>query len=137
VRSGLGNAFAGPSAASAAITFRPLVSDVIVNTNGGTPFDSLLGSAQLYDETIGAAVFAQGGLTMPMTYNFMLDLSHLYTLSVLSSACCGGVIDFGVKANIAPVPESESTLTFFVVGLGALLLAARSQKFRPSNRGAL
>ena len=30
-------------------------------------------------------------------------------------------------------PESGSTLTFFVVGLGALLLVARSQKFRPSN----
>jgi len=64
-------------------------------------------------------VFAQGRFTMAMRYNFVLDLSHLYTLFVLTSMCCGGAVDFGVGANIAAVPESESTLTFLLLGSGA------------------
>ena len=83
-----GNALAGPTAADAAITFRPLVSGVVVNTNGGPPFAPLIGSAQLDDETIGVALFAQSGFD-PMTYAVMLDLSHVYTPSVSRSACCG------------------------------------------------
>jgi hypothetical protein len=127
----------GPATASAAITFRPLVSDVVVNTIALYGFPFIAGSAQLYDETIGAAVFAQGSNTMPMTYNVILDLSHLYTLSVLSSVggSTGGE-PFAVQSTIAPapVPESETTLTFLVVGLGALLLVARAQTtFRLSS----
>jgi hypothetical protein len=134
----LGNAFAGPTAADAAITFRPLVAGVVVTTSGsgaGNPnrFDFSHGSAQLYDETIGAAVFALVGIQPPMTYNFMLDLSHLYTLSVSQSVSSGGAMNFDVGANIAPVPESERTLTFFVVGLGALVVLARSRTLPRSN----
>jgi hypothetical protein len=134
-----GNAFAGPTAASAAITFRPLVSGVVVKTSGSgggnpNPFDILHGTAQLFDETMGATLFTQGVPT-PMTYNYTLDLSHLYTLSVFTSLSSGGVISWNAGANIAPapVPESESTLTFLAVGLGALLIIARSQMVRPAN----
>jgi hypothetical protein len=59
-------------------------------------------------------------------------LTHLYTIYVSAN---GNDLMQGARLDIAPaaVPESESTLTFFVVGLGALFLVAQSQKVRPSN----
>jgi hypothetical protein len=58
-------------------------------------------------------------------------LDDLYTLSASSSAGP----QRGVRLSIAPasVPESEDTLTFFVVALGALLIIGRSQIFHRLN----
>ena len=135
-----GDASAGPAGASAAITFRPLVPNFFVRAmdpyNDFRP-SSGFGLAQLYDETAGGAVLTIVGSTTP--YDVSLNLDHLYTISVSANFCyCDpNILRRGVQLSLLPgpasVPESESTLTFFVVGLGALLLIARSQTFRPSN----
>ena len=128
----LGNALAGPAEASAAITFRPLVSGVVVQTFPFFSYDIIHGDIGLYDETAGAALLALGGFRTPALYNFSLDLEHLYTIYAHAPPAFGNG-QFSAGLSIAPVPESEGTLTFFVVGLGALLIIARSHKLHPSN----
>jgi len=53
----------------------------------------------------------------------------------MSASELGGYGQREVNLSIAPanVSESDSTLTFLVVGLGALLVIARSQAFRLSH----
>ena len=118
-----GFANAETAEAIAAITFRPLVNNVGVQAGSG------LGRAGLYDLSAGAAVLALDPV-LAVAFNVTLDVDHLYTMYASVS---GPSRD--VRLSIAPgpayVPESGSTLTFFVVGLGALLVSALSQKFRP------
>jgi hypothetical protein len=119
--------------ARAAITFRPLVSNVVVTTENP---EALRGFSGLYDETAGAAVLAFGAFITPAAYNVSLDLQHLYTFyasTIGLSAIGGNGARLSISAGPASVPESERTLTFLVVGLGALLLIARSQTFRLSH----
>jgi hypothetical protein len=130
-----GNAFLGVVEADAAITFRPLIDNVVVRA---APAAGAPGLAKLYDDTAGATVLAfqafQGVFT-PAAYDVSLDLTHLYTIYVSAN---GNNLMQGARLSIVPapgasVPEADSTLTFFVVGLGALLLVARSPKFRASR----
>ena len=124
--------------ASAAITFRPLVSNVVVQIGNPWipfPFANGFGFSQLFDDTADAVVLALGSPYTPAAYNVSLNLEHLYTISASSNTG----FERGVTLGISPVgpayvPESESTLTFFVLGLGALRLVARSPKFHPSRR---
>ena len=119
------------------ITFRPLVTNLVVRPTDpwipSGPGCPCFGLAGLNDETTGSAVLTFPPYAFPVTpaYSVSLNLDHIYTIYASS----GGFTEHGVRLSIAPasVPESDSTLTFFVVGLGALLLSARSQKFRPSN----
>jgi hypothetical protein len=129
--------------ASAAIAFRPLVADVVVRNENfsSIPFYEgccwWAGNSGLYDLTTGTAVLAfQSTLfgNLPADHRVSLNPEHLYSLYAVAPS----VFISGAKLSISPAgpvptPESGSTLTFFVVGLGALLLVARSQKFRPSN----
>jgi len=130
-----GPALAG---AGAMITFRPLVSDLVLRLRGseppGSPCVCIGTTSSLFDNTAGLAVLAFPPylLNMPSAYNVSLTLDHLYTISA-SVPDTMGAPQRGVTLSIAPatVPESESTLTFLVVGLGALLLVARPQACRP------
>jgi hypothetical protein len=129
----LGSASANIAEARAAITFRPLVSNVVVQTSN--PFSQWFsGSSGLFDETAGAAVLAFGPFITPAAYNVSLNLEHLYSIYASSSTgpMRGARLSIG-SAGPVSAPESESTLTFFFVGLGALLIIARSPKFRPSD----
>jgi hypothetical protein len=120
----IGFATAVTAEASAAITFRPLVADVVVEPH----FFSELGSSSgLLDVTADAAVLA---FTMPGARTVSLNLEHLYMIYASSSGIMSGATLSIASAGPAAVPESESTLTFFVVGLGALLLVARSTASR-------
>jgi len=133
--------FADVAEATAAIAFRPLVNNLIVQAGvpigpPGLPpsFYGGLGHAGLYDLSAGAAVLTLGLLIEPATYNVSLDLGHLYTLYASASGPArDGMLSISPGSNPIPTPESGSTLMFFVMGLGAVLLVARSQKFRPSN----
>jgi hypothetical protein len=130
-----GDALVGTNTASATLTFRPLFTDAVVqiaNPWGGGPERFIGGPAGLYDETTGAAILVFGsGLDTPALYSVSLNVDHLYTISAASEIGP----ERGITLSIAPasVPESESTLTFLVVGLGALLIIARSQMFCPSS----
>jgi len=131
----LGNALVNAAQTSAAITFRPLVSDLVVNIplSVGPPpliFSPAGARFSLFDDTAGLAV-----LTFPpyIAASFVsLNLEHLYTISASTSAG-SAAMNLGGTLSIAPVPESGSTLAFLVVGLGALLIIARSQACRPLN----
>jgi hypothetical protein len=131
-----GNASVGIGEASATITFKPLVPNVFFRAMD--PYSSFprsaYGLAQLYDDTAGVAVFTISHSIADSDVS--LDLRHLYTMSV-SADFCYCIEDRGVGLTmgaIGPVPESESTLTFLVVGLGALLLVARAHTtFRPAK----
>jgi hypothetical protein len=132
----LGNVLVTAADTSAAITFRPLVNNLVVQTAypGGPPppFGPLppLGSASLFDDTVGLGVLTFP--PYPPGPSFVsLNMDHLYTISASISAL--NFLGAGVTLSIAPVPESESTLTFLVVGLGALFILARSQMFRLSQ----
>ena len=57
------NVINDPHDASAAMTFRPLVTDVVVQPKSTAPQPPLGGFAQLYDDTAGAAIFALGSPT--------------------------------------------------------------------------
>jgi hypothetical protein len=124
-----GNDFVTAADTSAAITFRPLVSNLLVQTGATTQT-----SASVLDDTAGLAI-----LTFPpypsVPSLISLNLDHLYTMSALASTPSGGSLNAGVTLRIAPanIPESEGTLTFLVVGLGSLFIVARAQMFRPSN----
>ena len=135
-----GSAAAQIAEATAAITFRPLVTDLVVQTVNEIPSPVLPGCcikwrngiSGLYDVTAGAAVLAFEGLITPAEYIVSLNLEHLYTIYASAPNAAGESPEFGARLNIFPAPESESTLTFFVLGLGALLIA-RSPTFRPSG----
>jgi hypothetical protein len=122
---------------TAAISFMPLVSGLVVqitNPYGPPPpfpFFPPFGSASLFDDTAGLTVLAFPPYTAAAFF-VSLNLDHQYTISTSS----GTGPQRGVGLSLAPasVPESETTLTFLVVGLGALLLVARAQTtFRPAN----
>jgi hypothetical protein len=133
-----GNASVGFGEANAAFAFRPLIPNFLVRVVD--PYSSFprsaYGLAQLYDVTAGVAI-----LTISHSIadsDVSLDLTHLYTMSVSADFCYQSCIgaDRGVGLTmgaIGPVPELDSTLTLFVVGLGALVIIARSRTFRPSN----
>jgi hypothetical protein len=130
------NAVVAEVGAAAAITFRPLVTDLVVQVlmppqpGGGEPRPCpCLGQAGLFDETAGAAVLAfppYGSFPTPV-FNVSLNADHVYRIYASE---LGGYGQREVMLSIAPanVPESDSTLTFLVVGLGALLLIARARR---------
>ena len=84
----LGSGIAAISEATAAITFRPLVTDLVVQTveHGSHEFpgccfapvnNSISG---LFDLTAGATVLAFEGHITPADYNVSLNPGHLYTI---------------------------------------------------------
>jgi hypothetical protein len=132
----ISEAYVGANDAGAAITFRPLVTDAVVQTANpwspnyaGPAFGGLAG---LYDETAGAAVLAFGdSLFTPALYSVSLNMDHLYTLY----ASAGPGPQRGITLSLAPasVPEADSTLTFLALGLGALAILERRRAFCSSN----
>jgi len=121
----LSQAVIGVADARAAITFRPLVTNLVLQTQDpwgppapppflGTTFYNPSG---LYDDTAGADVLTlASGVVVPTAYTVSVNLDHLYTLYAWSGTGPSRGITLGIEP--ASVPDSGSALTFFLVGLG-------------------
>ena len=95
-----------------------------------------IGRSGLYDNTAGLTLLALASvIAASYVYLSRSTSTHLYTLYRVGAQRSDPSHDATLTLTPGPasVPESGSTLTFFVVGLGAVLLVARSQTFRPSN----
>jgi len=117
------------SHSSAAITFQPLESQILIRPEPVEPSDTT-GFASIYDETTATAVLQftvfHGFVQDPFIW-LPLDTTHIYTIT----ARADGLASFthGGRLTIQAVPEVESVLAFLMVGLLGILAI----RFRPAR----
>lgn len=107
-----GNAIASGQA-SAAMTFRPLVTSMLVNPIFSEPGDNLV---SLIDLTANLTLLAINSISNNQPQLFSFDTSHLYAMSVISGDISNASLDLSMTIQPVSVPE-PSTMLLLGTGL--------------------